>query len=96
MLSPVLPVAIVLLDGGLKHLLGYANRVQNRLNQLVVPWSVFWGPALHHRPLTPFMFTSALAAVVLVVCAAGFCARLGFGADIESAERMLGSEKGKR
>ncbi|CAL1126306.1 unnamed protein product [Cladocopium goreaui] len=47
-------------------------------------------------PLAPFVFTGALACVIFVVYTAGFCARLGFGEDIEMAEEKRSRRLGKQ
>lgn len=48
------------------------------------------------NPVGPFIFTFALACVVFVTVTAGFCARLGFGDDIETAEEKRSRRLGKR
>ncbi|CAL1153383.1 unnamed protein product, partial [Cladocopium goreaui] len=47
-------------------------------------------------PVGPFIFTCGLACVVFVIVTVGFCARLGFGDDIETAEEKRSRRLGKR
>mmetsp|Transcript_2789 Transcript_2789/g.4820 ORF Transcript_2789/g.4820 Transcript_2789/m.4820 type:complete len:770 (+) Transcript_2789:28-2337(+) len=47
-------------------------------------------------PLAPFIFSTSLACVIFVVYTAGFCARLGFGEDIEMAEEKRSCRLGKK
>ena len=45
-------------------------------------------------PIAPFAFSTGLAFLCLVLYTVGFCARLGFGDDIESAEAKRSRRKG--
>eukprot|EP00435_Cladocopium_sp_Y103_P067766 s863_g30.t1 len=47
-------------------------------------------------PLAPFMFTASLSCFTFIVYTAGFCVRLGFGDDIETAEEKRARRKGLR
>lgn len=47
-------------------------------------------------PVAPFIFTSAMACVIFLIYTAGFCARLGFGDDIETAEEKRSRRLGRR
>jgi len=46
------------------------------------------------NPIAPFAFSTGLAFLCLVLYTVGFCARLGFGDDIESAEAKRSRRKG--
>ena len=45
-------------------------------------------------PIAPFAFSTGLAFICLVLYAVGFCARVGFGDDIETAEAKRSRHKG--
>ena len=46
------------------------------------------------NPIAPFAFSTGLAFLCLVLYTVGFCARLGFGDDIESSEAKRSRRKG--
>lgn len=48
------------------------------------------------NPVAPFIFSSVLACVTFLIYTVGFCARLGFGDDIDTAEEKRSRRLGKR
>lgn len=47
-------------------------------------------------PLAPFFFAAALSGLIFLIYTVGFCSRLGFGDDIETAEQKRARRKGLR